>query len=90
MMIIQLLLNLKTNYEHSTFHSDVCRRPLPFSDYYHVRTPQNDYRESRSIRDDFGKNLMGTEYDEQDWQRDLAFMTQCVRTFPLPRKVERL
>ena len=64
--------------------------PLPFSDYYHVRTPQNDYRESRSIRDDFGKNLMGTEYDEQDWQRDFAFMTQCVRTFPLPRKVERL
>lgn len=55
--------------------------PLPFSDYYHVRTPQNDYRESRSIRDDFGKNLMGTEYDEQDWQRDLAFMTQCVRFY---------
>ena len=55
--------------------------PLPFSDYYHVKTPQNDYRESRSIRDDFGKNLMGTEYDEHDWQLDLAFMTQCVRFY---------
>jgi hypothetical protein len=55
--------------------------PLPFSDFYHVKTPQNDYRESRSIRDDFGKNLMGTEYDEREWQLDLAFMTQCVRFY---------
>ena len=55
--------------------------PLPFSDYYHVQTAKNDYRETRSIRDDFGKNLMGTEYDEHDWQLDLAFMTQCVRFY---------
>ena len=55
--------------------------PQPFSDYYHVRTPQNDYRESRSIRDDFGQNLMGTEYSEQDWQQDFALMTQCVRFY---------
>jgi hypothetical protein len=54
---------------------------LPFSDYYHVKTPKNDYRESRSIRDDFGKNLMGTEYDEHDWQLDFAFMIQCVRFY---------
>ncbi len=55
--------------------------PQPFSDYYHVRTPQNDYRESRSIRDDFHQNLMGTEYSEQNWQLDLAFMLQCVRFY---------
>lgn len=55
--------------------------PQPFSDYYHVQTPQNDYRETRSIRDDFGQNLMGTEYSEQDWQLDLALMTQCVRFY---------
>ena len=55
--------------------------PQPFSDYYHVQTPQNDYRETRSIRDDFGQNLMGTEYSEEDWQLDLAFMTQCVRFY---------
>lgn len=55
--------------------------PQPFSDYYHVKTPQNDYRETRTIRDDFGQNLMGTEYSEQDWQLDLAFMTQCVRFY---------
>ncbi len=55
--------------------------PQPFSDYYHVQTPQNDYRETRSIRDDFGQNLMGTEYSEPDWQLDLALMTQCVRFY---------
>ena len=55
--------------------------PQPFSDYYHVKTPKNDYREKRSIRDDFGQNLMGTEYDEKDWQLDLALMTQCVRFY---------
>ena len=55
--------------------------PQPFSDYYHVQTPQNDYRETRSIRDDFGQNLMGTEYSEQDWQTDFALMTQCVRFY---------
>ena len=55
--------------------------PQPFSDYYHVRTPLNDYRETRTIRDDFGQNLMGTEYSEPDWQLDLALMTQCVRFY---------
>jgi len=55
--------------------------PQPFSDYYHVKTPLNDYRETRTIRDDFGQNLMGTEYSEPDWQFDLALMTQCVRFY---------
>ena len=55
--------------------------PQPFSDYYHVKTPQNDYRETRTIRDDFGKNLMGSEYSEHEWQLDYACMIQCVRFF---------
>jgi hypothetical protein len=55
--------------------------PQPFSDYYHVKTPQNDYRETRTIRDDFGKNLMGSEYSEREWQLDYAFMVQCVRFY---------
>jgi len=55
--------------------------PQPFSDYYHVKTPTNDYLESRSIRDDFGQNLMGTDYSEEDWQLDFALMTQCVRFY---------
>ena len=55
--------------------------PQPFSDYYHVKTPKNDYNETRSIFDDFEQNLMGTEYGEEDWQRDLAFMVQAVRFY---------
>jgi hypothetical protein len=55
--------------------------PQLFSDYYHVATKQNDYRESRGIRDDFGQNLMGTDYTEQDWQADIALMLQCLQLY---------
>ncbi len=55
--------------------------PQVFSDYYHVKTPLNDYRETRTIRDDFGQNLMGTEYLEELWQADIAFMLQCVQFY---------
>lgn len=55
--------------------------PMVFSDYYHVKTPQNDYRETRTIRSDFGLDLMGTEYAEDQWQADIAFMLQCVQFY---------
>lgn len=55
--------------------------PQIFSDYYHEKTRQNDYLETRKIRDDFNCDLMGIEYPEQDWQADIAFMLQCVRLF---------
>lgn len=55
--------------------------PQVFSDYYHVKTPLNDYRETRTIYDDFGQNLMGTEYPEDLWQADIAFMLQCVQFY---------
>ena len=55
--------------------------PQIFSDYYHEKTKQNDYRETRKISDDFGCNLMGSEYPEQDWQADIAFLLQCVRLY---------
>ena len=59
---------------------------MVFSDYYHSMGGMDgdvggDYRETRTIRDDFGMNLMGTEYNERDWQPDLALMTQCVRFY---------
>lgn len=55
--------------------------PQVFSDYYHVKTSLNDYRETRTIRDDFGRDLMGTEYPEDLWQADIAFMLQCVQFY---------
>ena len=55
--------------------------PQIFSDYYHEKTKQNDYLETRKISDDFGCNLMGSEYPEHDWQADIAFLLQCVRLY---------
>ncbi|MBR2083202.1 MAG: hypothetical protein IJ879_00960, partial [Muribaculaceae bacterium] len=65
--------------------------PQVFSDYYHEATRLNDYRESRSIRDDLGCNLMGSEYTEQDWQADIAFMLQCLQFYlSLPKGERRI
>ena len=50
-----------------------------FADYYHVKAPENDYRETRTVRDDVGCNLMDSEYSEADWQRDIAFLIQCLQ-----------
>lgn len=65
--------------------------PQLFSDYYHVQTKLNDYRETRTIRDDFDQDLMGTEYSEEDWQADIAFMLQCLRFYlSLPAEDRRI
>lgn len=53
---------------------------MVFSDYYHQRTPDNDYLETRSIRDDFGKNLL-TDYNEEEWNQDINFMLQCCKFY---------
>ena len=61
-----------------------------FSDYYHERTENNDYRETRKIRDDFGKDLFGDDYTEEDWNADFNFFAQCIRFYlsvPAPLKV---
>ena len=50
-----------------------------FSDYYHVQTSENDYSETRTVRDDVGCNLMDGEYSENDWQQDIAFLIQCLQ-----------
>ena len=38
-----------------------------FSDYYHEKTEQNTYRQTRKIADDFGKNLFD-DYNDDEWQ----------------------
>ena len=54
---------------------------LVFSDYYHQRTEDNDYRETRSIRDDFGKDLFSKTYSENEWNADINFFLQCCRFY---------
>lgn len=82
-----------TNYVLKKHDASTERRiwPQVFSDYYHEATRLNDYRESRSIRDDLGCNLMGSEYTEQDWQADIAFMLQCLQFYlSLPKGERRI
>ena len=68
-----------TNYVPSEFDPSTNDRLLfmVFSDYYHAKTMLNDYLESRSIRDDFNKNLM-TDYNETEWNNDINFFAQCL------------
>lgn len=72
-----------TNYTLRDHSPSTERRlwPIVFSDYYHVKTKNNDYNETRTISDDFGCNLMGDDYSETDWQADAHFMLQCLQLY---------
>ncbi len=50
-----------------------------FSDYYHYNS-NGEYLESRSPKDDFGKNLF-LDFDEIDWNRFFNLMAQCIRMY---------
>jgi len=61
-----------------------------FSDYYHEKTENNDYRETRKIRDDFNKDLFGYDYTEEEWNADFNFFAQCIKFYlsvPSPQKI---
>jgi hypothetical protein len=55
--------------------------PVVVSDYYHVMTKLNDYRETRQISDEYNQNLLDTEYAETDWQADTHFMLECLQMY---------
>lgn len=83
-----------TNYVPKEFNGSTVRRSLyvVMSDYYHQRSEENDYNETRTIRDDFNKDLFGTQYTEDEWTADINFIIQCVRFYlsvaPLNIKIE--
>lgn len=54
---------------------------IVFSDYYHQKTANNDYYESRTIFDDFGKDLFREKYTEEEWNADINFMMECCRFY---------
>lgn len=72
-----------TNYVPSDFDPSSEARLLymVFSDYYHQKTEDNDYLETRSIRDDFGKDLYGRVYTDEEWNSDINFWLQCCRFY---------
>lgn len=76
-------LAFTTNYVPADFDPSSEARLLymVFSDYYHQRTQENDYLESRSIRDDFGKDLYGYDYTDEEWNLDLNFFAQCCQFY---------
>lgn len=73
-----------TNYVPGNFDSSSDARLIytVFSDYYHQKTDENDYLETRSIYDDFGKNLFSqTDYTESEWNADLNFFARCLQFY---------
>lgn len=81
-------IGFTTNYVPSDFDpsSDARMLYMVYSDYYHEMTEDNDYLESRSIRDDFGKALCTEQYTEEEWTADFGFAMQCVRFYLFMKK----
>ncbi len=52
-----------------------------FSDYYHQKTDDNDYHESRRIFDDFDMELGGEHYTNDMWNDDVNFLLDCVQFY---------
>lgn len=72
-----------TNYVPTEFSNSSQARSLymVFSDYYHEATEENDYIETRTIRDDFGHNLYAEDYTAAQWNGDINFILQCLRFY---------
>lgn len=72
-----------TNFPIYDFGGSVTRRLIPalYGDYYHYASENNGYTTSRTIRDDFGMVLMGDDYSEEDWNRDINFCLQCMQFY---------
>jgi len=74
-----------TNYVPGDFDASSDARMLyvTFSDYYHQRTADNpfEYQETRTIYDDFQKNLFGSFYTDDEWNADLNLLMQCERLY---------
>ncbi len=68
-----------TNFVPREFDPSSERRLLymVFSDYYHQATADNDYLQTRSVRDDFGKDLFDAFYTPEEWNQDINFLAQC-------------
>lgn len=76
-------LAFTTNYVPSDFDPSSEARSLymVFSDWYHQKTEDNDYKETRTIRDDFNKTLYAFDYTEDEWNADFNFWMQCCRFY---------
>jgi hypothetical protein len=74
---------ITSNFTLRNIDSSTARRVLyaVFSDYYHEKTDDNDYIETRTIFDDFDKNLFREKYSEEEWNADINFLVECCRFY---------
>jgi hypothetical protein len=74
---------ITSNYVLRNIDPSTSRRILyaVFSDYYHEKTDNNGYLETRTIYDDFGKNLFRDGYTEEEWNADLNFFVECCQFY---------
>lgn len=56
--------------------------PIVYSDYYHGKKEDDDYREVRQISDDFdGKMLLEYDYTEEEFNADYNFLINCLQFY---------
>lgn len=51
------------------------------SDYYHTKTEENGYKESRVISDDFGYTILTRGYKDEYFNEDFNFMLECLKYY---------
>jgi hypothetical protein len=70
---------ISSNYTLNNIDSSTERRILymVYSDWYHQRTETNGYLETRTIFDDFKKDLHRDKYTEEEWNDDINCIIDC-------------
>lgn len=84
------LIAITSNFPPPNDDASTMRRMLNvvFSDYYHEKTANNDYLESRTIHDDFGYDMFGFDYSEEFYNQDINFMLQCLQFYlSVPKRI---
>lgn len=80
--------NFTLNKKDPSTEARFCK--ILVSDYYHVQTEINNYKETRYVYDEFNQDIMTSEYSEEDWQNDFFFMIECLQIYlKLPIKERR-
>lgn len=74
---------ITSNFAPRSNDSSTSRRLLyvVFSDWYHEANEDNDYHETRTIRDDFGYDICKQGYKEEYWNEDINFLCDCLQFY---------
>lgn len=79
---------ITSNFTPNELSPTVLRRLLftVFGDYYHHEN-NGEYNETRTVRDDFGKNLFD-DFTPEEWNLFFNFMATCLKTYLNFDKIE--